>query len=232
MCTRRQILHPPTMILPLSQNEARWQITYMSNKGRSTTWEKGAREGRKKKPPRQGQGRDTSGWGSYLQSAASLISDKDIVNQGSKEAHVWALCPQTGGQAGRRTDRVSTSVSHFAGIYRICSKVPPLIIMVSAEIPPKTWTSISTWLTCVSSTVSYSSIYSACSRWWQADGRVKKKIDWAPLWCVFAWQQLYICWVPQTPHTNEVVSDCRSWRKVNLYLFFEAALTWYWFERL
>lgn len=85
----------------------------------------------KKQPPRQGQGRDTSGRGSYLQSAASLISDKDIVNQGSQEVYVWALCPQTDG----RTDRVSTSVSHFARTYRICSKVPPLIIMVSAEIP-------------------------------------------------------------------------------------------------
>lgn len=35
------------------------------------------------------------------------------------------------------TDRVSTSVSHFAGIYCICSKVPRLIMMVRQKSHPR-----------------------------------------------------------------------------------------------
>lgn len=97
--------------------------------------ERRVRGGEKKR--RQGQGRDTSGRGSYLQSAGSLISDKNIVNQGSKEDRVWALCPQTDRQMDRRTDRISTSVSHFAGIYCICSKVPRLIIMGRQKSHPR-----------------------------------------------------------------------------------------------
>lgn len=91
-----------------------WQIAHTLNRESSGT-------GKEKKKRRQGQGQDTSCPGSNLQSVGSLISDKDSVNQEAKETAAWALCLY-------KTDRASTSVSHFVGIYCSWSQFPCLII--------------------------------------------------------------------------------------------------------
>lgn len=87
----------------------------------------------------RGQGQDTSCTGSNLQSVGSLVSDKNIVNQETKETPAWAACLY-------KTDRASTSVSHFVRIYTSWSKVPCLII-VEGQNPNQNWDcSIIAWL--------------------------------------------------------------------------------------
>lgn len=122
------------MTLPLSQEKQHWQIAYMFNKGTGSTL--GRRGGR---GVVQGQGQDTSCTGSNLQSVGSLVSDKNIVNQETKETPAWAACLY-------KTDRASTSVSHFVRIYTSWSKVPCLII-VEGQNPNQNWDcSIIAWL--------------------------------------------------------------------------------------